>query len=108
MIEKIYQFSQAETKTIERIIEDDHVAINHMVLKQGDALPEHYSNSNTYLVIIKGKITLRLNEQEKAVYPSFSIINVPYKTKMNVSNQDEVTLEFFVIKAPSPKNYVPA
>ena len=38
-------------------------------------------------------------------YPEGSIINIPYNIKMNVSNQQDDVLEFFVVKAPSPKNF---
>ena len=106
MIETKFTFTLTDIKIIERIIEDDHAAINHMVLNKGEALPEHYSNSNVYMIVVRGKITLKLNEQAENVYPAGSIINIPYKTKMNVCNTNEETLEFFVVKAPNPKTLI--
>jgi len=103
MLEKQFNFTKTDTKIIERLIEDENLAINHMVLGKSEALPEHYSNSNVYMIIVRGQITLRLDDQEEHVYPSGSIINIPYKVKMNVYNQFDETLEFFVVKAPSPK-----
>lgn len=103
MIEKRYNFTQTDSKLIERIIEDEHVGINHMVLPQGEALPEHYSNSHVYMLVVRGMISLQLGEEKARTYPSGSIINIPYKTKMNVFSQNDQLLEFFVIKAPSPK-----
>ncbi|NMB45177.1 MAG: cupin domain-containing protein [Firmicutes bacterium] len=105
MIERLYNFSLTDEKLIERIIEDDNVGINHMVLPKGAALPEHYSNSHVYMVVIRGQVTLQLNDQEEHHYPSGSMINIPYKTKMNVSNQDAEPVELFVIKAPSPRHF---
>lgn len=104
MLEKQLNFTKTDTKIIEKIIEDDNVGINHMVLGKSDALPEHYSNSNVYMIIVRGQVSLKLNEQEEHIYPSGSIINIPFKTKMNVYNQFDEILEFFVVKAPSPKN----
>ena len=104
-IEKSYAFKQTDAKIVERIIEDEHVGINHMVLRKAEALPEHFTNSNVYMLIIRGAITLKLGEQEAHAYPAGSIINIPYNIKMNASNQNEATLEFFVIKAPSPPFY---
>ncbi|MBC7365008.1 MAG: hypothetical protein H5U07_10815, partial [Candidatus Aminicenantes bacterium] len=46
MIEKIYYFQPASAKLIERLIDDENLAINHIVLAQGDYVPEHFSNSN--------------------------------------------------------------
>ncbi|MGQ9801225.1 MAG: cupin domain-containing protein [Candidatus Saccharicenans sp.] len=102
MIEKTYSFTRTSEKLIEKIIADDNLALNHMVLNQGQALPEHFSNSNVYLIVIRGTITLQLAEQPAHSYPAGTIINVPYNIKMNVSSQAEETLEFFVVKAPNP------
>lgn len=103
MVEKQFRYTQSDSKVIERIIEDDHVGINHMILRKSEALPEHYSNSNVYMIVARGNVTLQLDEQQANTYPAGSIMTIPYKTKMNVSNQDEETLEFFVVKAPSPR-----
>ena len=105
MIEKKFNFSQTNIKLIERILEDENIGINHMVLPKGDALPEHYSNSHVYMIVIRGNITLGLDDQEAHEYPQGSIINIPYNTKMNVSNQYDDILEFFVVKSPSPRSF---
>ena len=105
MIEKQYKFQETKDKLIERIVDDENVNINHIVLPKGGALPEHYSNSNVYMIVISGKITLKLNDQDEHSYSSGSIINIPYNTKMNVSNQQDEVMEFFIVKAPSPRNY---
>jgi quercetin dioxygenase-like cupin family protein len=76
-----------------------------MVLRKGEALPEHFTNSNVYMVIVRGDITLQLGEQEAHWYPAGSIINIPYNIKMNASNKNDVVLEFFVVKVPSPPYY---
>lgn len=103
MVEQQFRYTQSENKVIERIIEDNNVGINHMILRKSEALPEHYSNSNVYMIVVRGNVTLQLDEQEPNTYPAGSIMMIPYKTKMNVSNQDEETLELFVVKAPSPR-----
>ena len=103
MLEQRFAFAVTDEKVIERIIEDDNAAINHMVLRKGEALPEHYSNSNVYMIVARGEITLRLGEQEPHAYPRGSIVTIPYRTKMNVYNAQELVTEIFVIKSPSPK-----
>lgn len=106
MIEKKYNFkSTSNKKLIEKIISDENLDLNHVIFNKGDALPEHYSNSNVYLIIVSGKITIQLNSQSAQSYQAGSIVNVPYKTKMNISNQQDEVLEFFIVKAPSPKNF---
>ena len=105
MVEKTYAFSTQPDKKIEKIVDDDNLIINHMVLPKGESLPEHFSNSNVYLVIVSGQMTLTLDEQNGHRYICGEIINIPYHTKMNIINVDEDVLEFFVVKAPNPKDY---
>lgn len=105
MLEKLYNYKITDEKTIERIVDDENINLNHMVLTKGTGLPEHYSNSNVYMVIIRGQMTIKLDEQEPAKHVVGDIINIPYNTKMNVNNFDDDVLEFFVFKSPNPKNY---
>lgn len=105
MLEKVYDFKKTSKKTIERIIDDNNVALNHMILTKGTGLPEHYSNSNVYMIIINGTMTIKLDEQEPQKYSAGNILNIPYNTKMNVNNFHDDILEFFVVKSPNPRNY---
>jgi len=106
MIEKEYNFKTAsDAKLIEKIISDENIDLNHVIFHKGQALPEHYSNSNVYLIVISGNISVQLNDQKTNIYNKGSIVNVPYKTKMNISNQHDELLEFFIVKAPSPKRF---
>jgi|SRR5690554_6759211 len=105
MIEEVYHFTTSSTKLIERILDDDQAAINHMILAKGEALPEHYTNSHVYLLITGGTLSLRLEEEDVHLYEAGNIVNIPYKTKMNIINPTDEILEFFVIKAPSPRKF---
>ena len=69
MLEKKYVYSLADDKIIERIVDDENIHLNHMVLVKGTGLPEHYSNSNVYMIIVRGEMTLQLNEQEPHLLP---------------------------------------
>lgn len=105
MIESKFEFKASASKLVEKIINDGNAMINHMIFPEGEGLPEHFANSNVYMIIIEGTLSLQLDDQEDHKYAKGSIVNVPYDTKMNVRNKDEETLEMFVIKAPSPENY---
>jgi quercetin dioxygenase-like cupin family protein len=105
MLEKIYEFTKGDTKNINKMIDDDNLLINHMCFPTGEGLPEHYSNSNVYMLVLSGTLTLKLDDQEAHKYEHSRIINIPYNAKMNVNNFDDDILELFVIKAPNPKNY---
>ncbi|SNS25339.1 Mannose-6-phosphate isomerase, cupin superfamily [Anaerovirgula multivorans] len=105
MIEKNYKYKLVNEKIVERIIDDGNIHLNHMVLTKETGLPEHYSNSNVYMIIIRGTMTLKLGEEDKKMYEVGDIINIPFNTKMNVNNYEEEVLEFFVVKSPNPKDY---
>lgn len=106
MIEKRYPFTLAEEKTIEKIVDDQNLAINHMILLKNTGLPEHYSNSNVYMIIVRGKMTIVLNDEEASIHEKGSILNIPFNVKMNVNNYHDDILEFFVVKAPNPRDMV--
>ncbi|MGB7605110.1 MAG: cupin domain-containing protein [Lutisporaceae bacterium] len=104
MIEKIYPFSLMDEKTIEKIVDDENVVINHMILTKNSGLPEHYSNSNVYMIIVRGKMTIVLNDEEANIHEKGDILYIPFKTKMNANNYHDEILEFFVVKAPNPRD----
>jgi len=104
MLEKMYDYSSVDEKLIEKIVSDDNVEINHMVLTKDTSLPVHYSNSNVYMIIVRGRMTISLNDGPPAEYQKGNILNIPFKTKMNVTNKYDEVLEFFVVKSPNPKD----
>lgn len=104
MIEKKYDYSVVDQKLIERIVNDDNLEINHMVLTKDTGLPVHYSNSNVYMIIVRGRMTISLDDGAPNEYQKGNILNIPFKTKMNVTNKHDEVLEFFVVKAPNPKD----
>lgn len=104
-MQQVYRFSRTEKKTIEKIIDDEHTAINHAILPNGEGLPEHFSNSNVYLIITRGIMTLRLDDGEVRTHIHGEIVFVPYNSKMNLKNLEDEILEFFIVKAPNPRFY---
>lgn len=103
MIEQIFQMYVGDEKKIERVINDENINFNHMVLNKGEALPEHYSDAQVYMVVVRGTVTLNLDEQETHTYEAGKILKIPFNTKMNVKNINEDVLELYVVKAPAPK-----
>ncbi len=102
MNRKTYRFTKGDEKLIEKLIDDDQVMINHITLSSGEELPEHNADSNAYLVIVRGRMNLAL-EGEAEVHNQGVIANVDPGTRMHISNPFEDVLEFFVVKAPSPR-----
>ncbi|MEA5013408.1 MAG: cupin domain-containing protein [Candidatus Limiplasma sp.] len=103
MIEKAYELAATDEKSIKRVIFDENVHYLHMVFPKGEGLPEHFSNSNVYMTVVRGRLSIGLNDQEVRAYAAGTVLKIPFKTKMNVRNQDEAVLELIVVKAPAPK-----
>ena len=104
MIEKEYKLSKTNEKAVEKVVFDDNLHYLHMVFSQNEGLPEHFSNSNVYMTVIRGKLSIELDNQEVHVYEAGTLLVIPINTKMNVKNLHSETLELIVVKAPAPKN----
>jgi len=104
MVEQIYKLSTGNEKTVEKIIFDENVHYLHMVFNQHEGLPEHFSNSNVYMTVIRGLLSIGLDDQEIHEYEAGTLLKIPFHTKMNVNNFYTDTLELIVVKAPAPKN----
>jgi quercetin dioxygenase-like cupin family protein len=76
--ETVYTYTKTDEKIVGKLVGDNHAMINHVVLANGGALPEHYSDSNAYLTIARETLSANTNEEP---------------------------VEFFIVKAPHPRVY---
>lgn len=102
MIEKAYELVATDEKSVKRVIGDENLHYIHMVFPKGEGLPEHFSNSNVYMTVVRGRLSIGLDDQEVRAYPAGTVLKIPFKTKMNVRNIDDAILELIVVKAPAP------
>ena len=103
MVEKVFNFYTGNEKTVEKVIMDENLHYMHMVFNKDEGLPEHFSNSNVYMTVVRGTLSIALDEQEIHEYNAGSILKIPFQTKMNVKNLHSETLELIIVKAPAPK-----
>ncbi|MGD9605281.1 MAG: cupin domain-containing protein [Bacilli bacterium] len=103
MIEKFYNLASSEEKVVEKIIFDENIHYLHMIFNKDEGLPEHFSNSNLYMTVIRGTLSIGLDDQEVHEYAKGTLIKIPFGIKMNVKNLHETQLELIVVKAPAPK-----
>lgn len=102
MIENVFKLSRGNEKAIEKVIYDENIHYLHMVFNQGEGLPEHFSNSNVYMTVLRGVLSIGLGEQQIHEYEAGSLLKIPFQTKMNVKNLGKDILELIVVKAPAP------
>ena len=103
MVEKMFKLYVGNEKVVEKVVFDENIHYLHMVFNKDEGLPEHFSNSNVYMTIIRGRLSIGLDEQEIHEYEAGTLLKIPFKTKMNVRNLHDETLELIVVKAPAPK-----
>lgn len=94
---------RGDEKAVERVVFDDNIHYLHMVFGKGEGLPEHFSNSNVYMTVVRGTLSIGLNEQDIHEYGAGTLLKIPFQTKMNVKNLQDETLELIVVKAPAPQ-----
>jgi quercetin dioxygenase-like cupin family protein len=104
MIEKTYAFAKTDAQTMEKIVDDERVNINHIVVEPGKSVVTHVSNSYVHQIVLRGTLSLSLEDGAFNHYPAGTIIAVPFNQKMSIQNQGTETLEFFVVKAPNPRD----
>ncbi len=104
MIEKEFKLTQSNEKIVEKVVMDENIHYMHMVLNKAEALPEHFSNSNVYMTVVRGVLSIALNDQEIHEYESGTLLKIPFQTRMNIKNLHSQTLELIVVKAPAPQN----
>ncbi len=106
MIEQVFKLSQTKEKTVDKVIQDENIDYIHMRFNKDEGLPLHSSNSNVYMTILQGQVSIGLDDQAVKAYPKGTLLKIPYKTKMNVQNKHDEMLELLVIKAPSPRTFM--
>lgn len=103
MVEKVFSLAQGDERAIEKVLFDENVHYLHLVLPQGDALPEHPSNANIYMTVVRGRLSIALDGQEMREYPAGTMLTFPANTMMLVRNLGSSALELIIVKAPVPK-----
>ncbi len=102
MVEKNIKYQLEDKSVVERLVDFKDVSIAHAILESGEKFPAHNSNAKVQIIIVKGELSIKLEEQEVHKYQKGSILEVPFDTFMELSNEGNESMEFFAIKAPSP------
>ena len=102
MTEQVYKLSEGNEKIIEKVLLDENIHYLHMVLNKDEGLPEHNTNSNVYMTVIRGTLSIQLDTQDIHEYEAGTLLKIPFQTKMNAKNLHSETLELTVVKAPAP------
>ena len=102
MTEQVFNLSRGDEKAIEKVLFDENVHYIHMVFPQNEGLPVHNANSTVYMAVVRGTLSIGLDDQEVHQYEAGTMLKIPNATKMNVKNLHPAVLELIVVKSPAP------
>lgn len=102
MSKQIFELSKGNEKAVEKVLFDDNIHYLHMVFPQNEGLPVHNANSTVYMTVVRGILSIGLNDGDVEQHPAGTLLKIPFQSKMNVKNLHEETLELIVVKAPAP------
>lgn len=98
MIETVYNLYQGDEFKIEKLVMKQNGHYIHMVFPKGEGLPLHVSNAELFMTVLRGTLSLGLDEQDIQTYEKGTMLNIPFQTKMNVRNENDEVLELLVVK----------
>ncbi len=100
MVETVYRLH--DDTRIEKVVQDQNIHYIHMQFAQGDGLPVHRANSNLYMTVLRGMLTIALDGLAAHAYERGTVLMIPVGTQMDVRNTAPDMLELIVVKAPAP------
>jgi quercetin dioxygenase-like cupin family protein len=98
MIERVYEITGGDERTVKKILEDEHIQLYRMVFHRNEGLPVHVTRVATYVTVIRGTLSIALGRQKPHEYVFGCMIRVPPKTKMKLENIYDDVLEILVVK----------
>ena len=99
MIENVKQYTTETQDIFEEILDKGPYRLNHVIVEPGKMFPAHPTDAWVTIIVIKGILTLKLEEQEPAYYKAGQVIEVPKATMSELGNTSEGYTEVFVIKS---------
>jgi quercetin dioxygenase-like cupin family protein len=90
---------------IRKLVDEKHLLLMQIALRPGQSVPRHNANSNVYLLVIKGDLTVDLDGSENLVKEG-DLLPVTYQTPMIISNTGYIDATFLVFKTPNPGEMV--
>lgn len=98
MVEQVFQMTFGDEKKIERLIMDENINYVHAIFTPGEEVAPHFSDAQIYMTILRGNITLGLDELPANVYGPYTVLKIPKGTKMDLRNLHADPLELIIVK----------
>lgn len=97
-MEKVYTYTLTDQELFENIFKDDKILMNHVIVPPGKIFPKHPTDAVVYALIIRGELSLTIENHEMNTYKAGQLVNIPKDTNSELGNRGKKVLELFVIK----------
>jgi mannose-6-phosphate isomerase-like protein (cupin superfamily) len=101
-----FSFSTRDESIRERVVDRPdrwNVLIAHVVLPSGEAVLAHPTDSEAFVTVVRGTLSMALDGVAESQHPRGSVLYLPKGTSMAPRNEGSEVLEFFVVKTPHPQ-----
>ncbi|MHB1154736.1 MAG: cupin domain-containing protein [Eubacteriales bacterium] len=85
MVEQVFQLSRGNEKAVEKVLFDENVHYLHMVFNKNEGLPEHLSNSNVYMTVIRGRLSIGLDDFDIHEYEAGTLLKCIFRSKLTTA-----------------------
>lgn len=96
--EKVYKYTVSDQEIFENIFKDENILMNHVIIPPGKVFPKHPADANVYVLIIKGNLSLGIENEAGKIYPAGHLIYIPKGLVTELGNRGPDILELFVVK----------
>lgn len=100
-----FSFSTGDASLRERVVDQPdrwNLLIAHVVLAVGESVPKHPTDSEAFVTVVRGTLTLELEGLAETQHPRGTVLHLAKGSPMAPRNEGTEVVEFFVIKTPHP------
>lgn len=97
-MERIYKYTVSDGETFENVFKDEKLLMNHVIVPPGKVFPKHPTDAVVYALIIRGDLSLTIEDHETKTYTIGQLVNIPKGVNSELGNRGENLLELFVVK----------
>lgn len=97
-METIYRYTQTSDAIFENIFTVEGLLMNHVVVGPGQAFPKHPTDAEVFALVVKGVLTVALEDRAPKQVEAGHLINIPMGVLSALSNESEEIVELFVVK----------
>jgi hypothetical protein len=87
------------SKNITGLINDIDLFHNRVILQKSEVFPDNSCICDMDLIVVNGQLTLGINGQKESQYVAGSLVFIPSRSKISLSNHGDEMLEVIMARA---------